>query len=164
MDATSTETTYQVRRASDADLPAVLEVLAQNQPVAPTRPSHLPGAPSERQRTTWEHINATGDLTVYLAVHRVGDSEHGQDREQPVGTAAMLLMPHLTYDCRPSAFIEAVVIAYAHRRRGLARLLLHRALDDARRIVPRGATALPQEPRGRRRAPALPISRVCRRG
>jgi len=129
---TSAETTYEVRRASDADLPAVLEVLAQNQPVAPPRPSHLPGAPSERQRTTWEHINATGDLTVYLGVHRIGDSEHGQDLEQPVGTAAMLLMPHLTYDCRPSAFIEAVVVAYAHRRRGLARLLLHRALDDAR--------------------------------
>lgn len=127
----SAEATYRVRRASGADLPAVLEVLAQNQPVAPQRPPHVSGAPSERQRATWEHINATADLTVYLAVHPIED-EHGQAREQPVGTAAMLLMPHLTYDCRPSAFIEAVVVAYAHRRRGLARLLLHRALNDAR--------------------------------
>lgn len=129
---TSAEATYRVRRASGADLPAVLEVLAQNQPVAPQHPPHVSGVPSERQRTTWEHVTATADLTIYLAVHPIKDSERGHDREQPVGTAAMLLMPHLTYDCRPSAFIEAVVVAYAHRRRGLARLLLHPALDDAR--------------------------------
>ncbi len=132
---TSAEGAYRVRRASAGDLPAVLEVLAQNQPVAPQQhPSRVSGAPSERQRTTSEHVTATADLTVYLAVHPIEERRHGHghEREQPVGTAAVLLMPHLTYDCRPTAFVEAVVVAYAHRRRGVARLLLHRALDDAR--------------------------------
>jgi ribosomal protein S18 acetylase RimI-like enzyme len=36
----------------------------------------------------------------------------------------MMLMPHVTYDCQPTAFIEAVVVRYAHRRRGVATLLL----------------------------------------
>jgi len=43
----------------------------------------------------------------------------------------MLLMSHLTFDCQPTAFIEAVVIRYAHRRRGVATLLLRQALQDA---------------------------------
>lgn len=129
---TSAETTYRVRRASATDLPAVLEVLAQNQPESPPRAPQCAVPPSARQHATWEHMNATADLTVYLAVHLIENSEGGQDREQSVGTAAMLLMPHLTYDCRPSALIEAVVVAYAHRRRGVARLLLHQALEDAR--------------------------------
>jgi GNAT superfamily N-acetyltransferase len=36
----------------------------------------------------------------------------------------MMLMPHVTYDCQPTAFIEAVVVRYARRRRGVATLLL----------------------------------------
>jgi GNAT superfamily N-acetyltransferase len=65
---------------------------------------------------------ATPGLTVYLAE---------RDR-QPVGTASLLVMPHLTYDCRPTAFLEAVVVKYAHRRRGVAALLVRQALADAR--------------------------------
>ncbi len=129
---TSPAATYLVRRASAADLPAVLEVLAQNQAAAPAHPPPAPGAPSERQRATWERVTGTADLTVYLAVHVVQNGDREQEREQPVGTAAMLVMPHLTYDCRPSAIIEAVVVAHAYRRRGLARLLLQHALNDAR--------------------------------
>lgn len=121
--------TYRVRRAVAADLPNVLQVLGQNEAVVPKHPPLAPPPPSERQRTTWEHVTRTDGLVIYLAVNVRGDDEAGQD--EPVGTAAMLLMPHLTYDCRPSAFIEAVVVAYAHRRRGLGRLLVQRALDDA---------------------------------
>ena len=57
---------------------------------------------------------AANELTVYLA----------EDRTEPVGTASMMLMPHVIYDCHPTAFIEAVVVRYAHRRRGVATLLL----------------------------------------
>lgn len=70
----------------------------------------------------WERMAATPNLIVYLA-------EFG---DEPVGTASMILMPHITYGCRPSAFIEAIVVTYAHRRQGVATLLLQLALDDAR--------------------------------
>ena len=115
-----------------ADLPSVLEVLAQNEAVVPEHPPLAPPPPSERQHTTWERVTGTDGLAIYLAVNVLGDDGQTMGKEEPVGTAAMLLMPHLTYDCRPSVFIEAVVVAYAHRRCGVGRLLVQRALDDAR--------------------------------
>ena len=54
------------------------------------------------------------DLTVYLA-------EHDGD---PIGTATMMLMPNITYDCAPTAFIEAVVVVPEQRRRGIGSKLL----------------------------------------
>lgn len=70
----------------------------------------------------WERMMQTTDLTVYVAeLHR-----------SPVGTAAVMVMPHLTYDCHPSAFIEAVVVKTDHRRRGVAHRLLACAVDGAR--------------------------------
>ncbi|SOC46189.1 Ribosomal protein S18 acetylase RimI [Blastococcus aggregatus] len=123
--------TYRVRQASPEDLPNVLEVLAQNQAVAPSQAFTGLQGPTERQRRTWDRMAATPDLAVYLAVDSLPDGQ-GASQERPVGTAAMMLMPHLTYDCRPTAFIEAVVVAYAHRRRGVAGSLVQQALDDAR--------------------------------
>ena len=64
----------------------------------------------------------TDNLTVYLA----------ETRGEPAGTATLLLMPHLTYDCAPTAFIEAVVVAVGHRRRGIATSMLTRVLRDTR--------------------------------
>ena len=43
---------------------------------------------------------ATKDLYVYV----------GEWDGNPVGTASLLLMPGLTYDCHPTAFIEAVAV------------------------------------------------------
>ncbi len=63
----------------------------------------------------------TDDLTVYLA--EVDDI--------PIGTATQLLMPHVTYDCAPTAFIEAVVVDHRYRRRGIATAMMRRLLEDA---------------------------------
>lgn len=62
------------------------------------------------------------DLTVYLA----------EVDGQVVGTATMMTMPNLTYGCAPTAFVEAVVIAADHRRKGIATAIMHRLLSDAR--------------------------------
>ena len=48
------------------------------------------------------------------------------------GTATLLLLPNLTYDCQPSAFVEAVVVDVAHRRRGIATALMKRILNDTK--------------------------------
>ena len=53
----------------------------------------------------------TDDLTVYLARH--GDNA--------VGTTAVLVMPHITYTWRPTAFMESMyvrdeIVAAALRR------------------------------------------------
>ncbi|WP_442928958.1 GNAT family N-acetyltransferase [Modestobacter sp. VKM Ac-2981] len=90
-------------------------------------------------------MTGTPHVTVQL-VHFEHDDDPG-GHEDPVGTAATVLMPHLTYGSRPSAFIEAVVVAYAHRRRGVARLLVQRALDDARKASCRKVQLLSHERR-----------------
>ena len=47
-----------------------------------------------------------------------------------VGTASAMLFPNITYDCHPTAIIEAVVVAHPYRRRGVATSLLQRLLLD----------------------------------
>jgi GNAT superfamily N-acetyltransferase len=69
----------------------------------------------------WQRIQATPDVTVFLA----------ESGSEAVGTACLSVLPSITYDCRPTAFIEAVVVRYAHRRRGVARTILGRVLQDA---------------------------------
>ena len=123
MDTTGAGLTYFIRKSSLSDLPAVLEVLAENKKSGLPVETGSPRQVSEQEVATWSRMMTTPDLTVYLA--EIGD--------EPVGTATMLVMPNVTYGCRPTAFIEAVVVKYAHRRRGVASLLMQQALDDARR-------------------------------
>jgi GNAT superfamily N-acetyltransferase len=105
-----------VRLAQLGDLRAVLQLHK------PDLRDDDAGVPTARQQETWARMLITEDLSVYVA----DDPEEGV-----IGTATMLTMPNLGYDCRPSAFIEAMVVAPGHRRRGVGRLLVQRALDDA---------------------------------
>ena len=106
---------YSVRPAVHDDLRAVVGVLAR-------RPDPANAPVSERHAAMWARMLATPDLTVYVA-------ETGGDI---VGTTSLLVLPNLTYDCRPTAFFEPMVVAEAHRRRGVGRLLVERVVDDAR--------------------------------
>jgi GNAT superfamily N-acetyltransferase len=116
---------YAVRPATPDDLSSVLAVLAENQADPPA--SHgmaTEGAgPSNLQVATWERVQSSPDVTVHLAADPAGAA---------AGTACLSILPNITYDCRSTAFIEAVVVAYAHRRRGVATLLMERVLADAR--------------------------------
>jgi GNAT superfamily N-acetyltransferase len=104
-----------VRTATRSDLLSVLRVHAQTGPGVV-----LPGTVSELEQETWARMMDAENLTVYLA--EVGGL--------PVGTASVLIMPNLTYQCAPTAFIEAVVVAHPWRRRGIATAILRRALSD----------------------------------
>ena len=105
------EMRHRVRAARELDLASVLEVLADNQAVCPvTTTDHPPVQLSTKQAAMWARIQRTPDVTVYVAEHE-GNS---------VGTACLSVLPNITYDCRPTAFIEAVVVRYAHRRQGVA--------------------------------------------
>ena len=64
----------------------------------------------------------TDDLSVYLA----------EVEDQVVGTATLMQMPNLTNGCAPTAFVEAVVVAYTRRRRGIATAMMERIIGDAR--------------------------------
>lgn len=101
-----------VRVADPADLLAVLAIHGRG----PAR------AATDVQRRTWERMMRSEGLTVYLA----------EIAGEPVGTATQMVMPNVTYDCLPTAFIEAVVVAAEYRRQGIASAMLRRLLEDAR--------------------------------
>ena len=89
-----------VRRALAADLTAVIALHVDEG-------NRLPGPLCERERLTWTRMMTSGDVTVYLA--EVGAAV--------VGTATTMVMPNVTYDCAPTVFVEAVLVASGHRRR-----------------------------------------------
>jgi GNAT superfamily N-acetyltransferase len=106
---------YRVRPAAARDLLGILRII--------DRDPHIgEGEVSDLQRATWDRMMATEDLTVYVA----------ETDGEIVGTTTLLLMPHLTYECHPTAFIEAVAVVEGHRRRGVARILMQRLLEEAR--------------------------------
>jgi GNAT superfamily N-acetyltransferase len=100
-----------VRTAAEADLEAVLAVLRRTV------------EPDVRaiDRATWSEMLATPNLSVHLA----------ELDGQVAGTATLLVMPNLGYDCHPSAFIEAVVVSEPHRRKGVGAALIERVLAEA---------------------------------
>ena len=116
---------YVVRAARTDDLSVVLSVLAENRPNRPDGWRGQAVSPSDRQCDAWQRVMTSPDVTVYLA-QKIGKG---------VGTACLSILPNVTYDGRPTAFIEAVVVKYEHRRNGVAQMLIRRALDDARRAA-----------------------------
>jgi GNAT superfamily N-acetyltransferase len=97
----------------------------ENQPEPPPDAPPTPAprvVPSEQQIAMWDRIQKSPDVTVYLA----------EDGSGAAGTACLSVLPNITYNCRPTAFIEAVVVKYAHRRRGVARSTIEHLLRDAR--------------------------------
>ena len=72
------------------------------------------------QEATWDLMMRRDGLTVYLA----------EVQGKAVGTATLLLLPNLTSDCQPSAFVEAVVVDVDFRRRGIATAVMRRILGD----------------------------------
>jgi GNAT superfamily N-acetyltransferase len=115
---------FDVRPALVRDLSSVLSVLAQNQAESPSDDvlSDRRVAVSDKQIAMWHRVQASPDVTVYVAENASGAA---------VGTACLSILPNITYDCRPTAFIEAVVVTYAHRRQGVASLLMEHLLADA---------------------------------
>ena len=108
---------YSIGRAGPDDLVAVARLIER-------KPKLSAAAVTERQQATWARMMGTDDLTVYVAWHG-GDA---------VGTTALLVMPHITYWCRPTAFIESMYVRDEHRRRGVARMMVERLLTDARSV------------------------------
>jgi GNAT superfamily N-acetyltransferase len=105
-----------IRRAGERDLLAVLQVLATDHPERES-----PTAASSLEQRTWAQMLHDGGPMVYLA----------EAAGSAIGTATMMVMPNLTYGCRPTAFIEAVVVVPAFRRHGVATAILGRVLEDA---------------------------------
>jgi len=110
-----------IRRAAEADLPRVVELLSQlalgddrDSPVGP-----LP----ESYRAAFREIEADTRQQVLVA----------EVRGRVVATATLGIIPNLSYRGRPWAFAEGLVVDPSQRRKGYGEALMRYAIEEARR-------------------------------
>lgn len=109
-----------IRLATEADLPRVVELLAQ---LAPDSPG--------REDTTSPLLFA-----YHLAFRAMAPSSQrllvAELRRRVVGTLVVVIVPNLSHRATPYAVIENVVVDEKHRSKGIGEALIARAIDEAR--------------------------------
>jgi GNAT superfamily N-acetyltransferase len=110
-----------IRRATEADLPRIVELLSQlsldDDRESPAEP--LP----ESYHAAFRDIEA--DPRQRILVAEVGG--------RVMATATLGIVPNLSYRGRPWAFVENIVVDGSARRKGYGEALLRYAIEEARR-------------------------------
>ena len=110
-----------VRDATEADLPRLVQLLAQ---LSLTTPREDPGSPlAESYLRAFREIEA--DPRQRLLVVEVA--------EQVTGSATLIIVPNLSHEGRPYAIVENVVVDASARGAGYGELLLRYVIEEARR-------------------------------
>jgi GNAT superfamily N-acetyltransferase len=109
-----------VRPATEADLPRIVELLAQLSPDDPTR----------------EDLSAPLPYAYHLVFRRTVDCGQRllvvESRGKIAGTLALVIVPNLSHRGAPYAIIENVVVDERSRSKGLGELLIRHAIEEAR--------------------------------
>lgn len=110
-----------IRTAISEDLSSVLDLLDElREGVGRTDPPVRAEPP--RLAEVWETIiRDQGRMFLVAELDRV-----------VVGTADMAIIPNITHDARPSAFVERVVVGEPHRGRGIGSALMEDVVARAR--------------------------------
>ncbi len=111
----------QVRVATEADLPRVVELLTQLSLDAPREQAGPPLPDSYREAFRRMQADQEQRLLVLEADGRI------------VGTLVLLIIPNLTHQGRPYATVENVVVDESERGGGRGRQLMEYAIDEAKR-------------------------------
>jgi ribosomal protein S18 acetylase RimI-like enzyme len=106
-----------IRPATDADLPAIIEVYASSG-LDPTRRVSI-----EEARRILSRIQAYPDYTIYVATQ--GPSV--------VGTFALLIMDNLANGGAPSGVVEDVAVAKDCQGQGIGKKMMDHALAQSRK-------------------------------
>jgi GNAT superfamily N-acetyltransferase len=111
-----------VREATEADLPRLVELLAQLAPDTPDR----------------EDISEPLPFAYHMMLRRIDESpgEHIfvlESRKRIVGTVALSVIPNLSHKGAPYGIIENVVVDERHRSKGYGEALIQHAINEARR-------------------------------
>lgn len=107
----------EIRPATGADLPRVLELLGEMYPEDPL----LPGTGADR---IWAEISSQSGRCLLVAEDGAGEL---------LGTVDCVVMPNLSRAGRPRLVMENLVVSEAHRRRGVGRLLMAAVRERAER-------------------------------
>jgi GNAT superfamily N-acetyltransferase len=111
---------FTIRRATEADLPRIVELLSQLS-LGDDRDSPAEPLP-ERYRAAFRQIEA--DSRQQLLVAEAGG--------RVVATASLGIIPNLSYRGRPWAFVEGLVVDSSARGKGYGETLLRYAIEEAR--------------------------------
>ena len=115
-----TTRTAGVRDAREADLPRLVELLAQLSPATPLEVEATPPLSSERQAFAQIQADPRQRLLVVEAEGLV------------LGSAVLIIVPNLSHQGRPYAIAENVVIDASQRGAGHGELLMRYIVGEAR--------------------------------
>lgn len=107
-----------VREATEADLPRLVELLAQ---LGPGREDVLDPLP-ERYYDAWRRLKETPGNTVLVA----------ESAGRLAGTLTLTIVPNLTHRGAPYAILENVVVDESQRSQGIGESLVQYAVQAAR--------------------------------
>ncbi|MDP9181055.1 MAG: GNAT family N-acetyltransferase [Chloroflexota bacterium] len=111
-----------IREAAEADLPQLVALLAQLAPDVPEREDASSPLPYEYHLVLRQIIETPGQHIFVL-----------EERGKIVGTAALSVIPNVSHRGTPYATIENVVVDAKVRSKGYGELLMHHAIEEARR-------------------------------
>ncbi len=110
-----------MRPATEADLPHIIELLAQ---LSLDAPRERPGPPlAESYRRAFQEIEADTRQQLFVV----------EDAGRVVGTACLIIVPNLSHEGTPYALVENVVVDEGERSAGYGELLMRHAIAEARR-------------------------------
>jgi N-acetylglutamate synthase-like GNAT family acetyltransferase len=112
----------QVREATEADLPRIVELLAQLDPDNPEREDQSSPLPYD-YHLAFRRIDATPGLCVLVI----------ESGKQIAGTLALVIVPNLSHRGAPYAIIENVVVDGSKRSSGYGEALIRDAVERARK-------------------------------
>ncbi len=111
-----------IREATEADLPRLVELLAQLSPDEPDREDLSEPLPFA-YHLMLRHIQETPGNRIFVL----------EVRKRIVGTVALSVFPNLSHTGTPYAIIENVIVDAKHRSKGYGEALIRHAVEEARK-------------------------------
>lgn len=108
-----------IRLATEADLPRIVELLAQLSPDDPEREETSTPLPYNYHLVFREMTQGKQQLLV------------AEMRRKIVGTLVLVIVPNLSHKGTPFAIIENVVVDQKQRSKGIGEALIRYAIDEA---------------------------------
>jgi GNAT superfamily N-acetyltransferase len=104
----------QIRKATSADIPQLIMLYAELQPLDP---------PIDKEAAITVFEQAANCGVVYFVA---------DDNGRIIGSCYIAIIPNITRQCSPIGFVENVVTASDCRRRGIGRKLMNAAIEYAK--------------------------------
>jgi GNAT superfamily N-acetyltransferase len=111
-----------IRLAEERDVPRVV-ALYQELTITDSQVEHSRNPSLADYQLIFAEIRADRKQKLFVA----------ELQGEVVGTIELLVVPNLSHNGTPFAFLENLIVTEKHRRRGLGRLLLEHAVDLARK-------------------------------